>query len=233
MWPYAFIFLYSTLFGVVYQKKVTIKLTEGITLLLSISVIYWAFDYGFMNYHNWFSISLMTMGSALTIFSVVHALTNIKLSRTNRLILSVWSTVISFAFAVDNIFRVLGNSKPRPSENLSSGLSIAIQFFLLGVSAIYIVQNFMMLAAFLPSKHGNYWKDLKRNKKDHIERYSDKQVNTKHSIFCIAFTGTVYTLNHIYQFWPRHTMVWLVLFTFPFVVKTEVFLNRMKRQTDV
>ena len=226
-WPYFFIFIFALFFGIAHKDKVTAKLTEGITLLLSISLIYWAVDYGFTNYHNWFSISLMTIGLFLSIFSIVNALTHINLSRTNRLTLSIWSTIILFAFAIDNIFRVFRNPDIE-SLYFSDGLYISLQYFLLGVSAVYIMQNYLLLVAFLPSKNGNYKQDLKENKRDHIERFSDEQVNIGQSLFCIVFTVTVYWLNHKFQILPRHTMIWLVFVTFPYILQLLPFLNRKK-----
>lgn len=227
IWPYIFIFIFAIFFVVAYKDKVTVKLTEGITLLLSISLIYWAVDYGFTNYHNWFSISLMIIGLILSLFSIVNALTHLKLSRTNRLALSIWSTIILFAFAIDNIIRVFSNPDIE-SSYLSDGLYISLQYFLLGVSAVYIMQNYMLLVAFIPRKNGNYKSDLKESKRDHIERFSDKQVNIGQSLFCILFTGTVYWLNHKYQILPRHTMIWLVLLTFPFILHFTALLNGPK-----
>ena len=227
MWPYFFIFIFALFFGIAYKDKVTAKLTEGITLLLSISLIYWAVDYGFTNYHNWFSISLMIIGLLLSTFSIVNALTHIHLSRTNRLTLSIWSAIIMFTFAIDNIIRVFSNPDIE-SSFLSDGLYVSLQYFLLGVSAVYIMQNFMLLAAFLPSKNGHYKRDLKENKKEHINRYSDEQVNIGQSLFCIFFTGAVYWLNYKYQISPRHTMIWLVLLTFPFIFHLKTLINRQK-----
>lgn len=66
------------------------------------------------------------------------------------------------AFATDNIIRVSSNPDIE-SSYLSDGLYISLQYFLLGVSVLYIMQNYMLLAAFLPSKNGNYKRDLKEN----------------------------------------------------------------------
>lgn len=226
-WPYIFMIFYTVFFGIAYKKKVTAKLTEGITLVLSISLIYWAVDYGFTNYHNWFSISLMSIGILLSTFSIVNALTHIHLSRTNRLILSIWSTIILFAFAFDNILRVFRNPNTE-SIYLSEGLYNSLQYFLLGVSAVYIMQNFMLLVAFLPSKNGNYKRDLKENVKEHIERFSDQQVNSIQSLFCIVFSVIIYWQNHKFQIVPRHTMIWLVVVTFPYIIRFLTFLSRKK-----
>ncbi len=217
VWPYFFIFIFAISFALVYEDRVTAKLTEGITLLLSISLIYWTIDYGFINYHNWFSISLVIIGFLLSTFSIVNALSQIHLSKINRFILSVWSTVIMFAFAIDNIIRVFSNPDIE-SSYLSDGLYIGIQYFLLGVSAVYIMQNYMLLAAFLPSRNGNYEKKVKENKEAHIDRYSDEQVRVGQSLFCILFSGAVYWLNFQYHVLPRHTMIWLVFLAFPYVL---------------
>ena len=227
LWPYFFISIFALFFGSMYKDKVTAKLTEGITLLLSISLIYWAVDYGFINSRSWFSMTLIAVGLLLSIFSIINALTTIHLSRTNRLTLSIWSTVIMFAFAIDNIIRVFSNPDIE-SSYLSDGLYISIQYFLLGVSAVYVTQNCMLLAAFLPSRNGNYKSDLKENKKDHIDRYSDEQANIGHSLFCILFTATVYSLNHRFQILPRHTMIWLVFLTFPFISRLMILITGQK-----
>lgn len=227
-WPYFFIFIYALFFAFAFKEKVIAKLSEGITLLLSISLIYWAIDYGFTNYHNWFSISIMTIGLLLSGFSILNALTHLHLSRTNRLTLSIWSSIIMFAFAIDNIIRVFSN-KDIESSYFSEGLYISLQYFLMGVSAVYIMQNYMLLVAFLPSKNGNYKKELKENKIDHIDRYSEEQANIGQSILCILFTGTVYWLNHEFQFLPRNTMIWLVFLTFPFVLYLKSVLSGQKK----
>lgn len=224
MWPYIFLFIFAIFFGIAYKDRVTAKLTEGITLLLSLSLVYWTVDYGFTNYHNWFAYTLLTISFSMTVFSIVNALTNLHLSRTTRLTLSIWSTVIMFAFAVDNIFRVFDNPDIE-STYLSDGLYIGLQFFLLGVSAVYVMQNYMLLAAFLPSKNGNYKRDLKENKKDHIDRFSDEQVLTGHSLFCILYAVSFYGLNYKYQVLPRHTMIWLVFLTFPLFLRLIDFIT--------
>ena len=227
-WPYFFIFFYALAFAIFHKDKVTAKLTEGITLLLSISLVYWTIDYGFTSYHNWFAYTLLTIAFLLTVFSIVNALTNLHLSRTTRLTLSIWSTVIMFAFAVDNIFRVFDNPDIE-STYLSDGLYIGLQFFLLGVSAVYVMQNYMLLAAFLPSKNGNYRRELKENKKDHIDRFSDEQALTGHSILCIIYAVIFYGLNYKYQVLPRHTMIWLVFLTFPLFLRLIDFITYARK----
>lgn len=229
-WPYFLLFFFALAFAIFHKDRVTEKLTEGITLLLSLSVIYWTVDYGFTNYHDWFVISLMSIAFLFTAFSILNALTNLHLSKGVRLTLSVWSTIILFAFAIDNIIRVFSNSEIE-SSYFSDGLYIGLQFFLLGVSAVYIMQNYILLSGFLPSKNGNYRNDLRENKKDHIDRYSDQQVSIGISLFCILYTGIIYWLNYMYQFLPRHTMIWLVIVTFPLILFSSSVVSGRKNHS--
>jgi hypothetical protein len=227
IWPYFLLFFFALAFTIFHKDRVTGKLTEGITLLLSLSFIYWTIDYGFTNYNNWFAITLLSIASIFTAFSILNALTNLHLSKSVRLTLSIWSTIILFAFAIDNIIRVFSNPDIE-SSYLSDGIYIGLQYFLLGVSAVYIMQNYMLLAAFLPSKNSNYRNDLRENKKDHINRYSDQQVSIGHSLLCIMYGGTIYWLNYTYQVLPRHTMIWLVIMTFPLMLFIASLVNGKK-----
>lgn len=227
LWPYYFIIFFALFFVVISEDKVTAKLTEGITLLQSLSLIYWTIDYGFINFHNWFSITILTIVFIFSAFSILNALTYIRLTKTIRLTLSIWSSIIMFAFAIDNIIRVFSNQDIERSKYLSQGLYIGLQYFLLGVSAVYILQNFILLLNFLPSRNGNYMKDLHENKIAHINRFSDKQVLIIYSIICIVFATTFYYLNYHFQILPRHTMIWLVFSTFPIIVN---LTNRIKVQ---
>jgi hypothetical protein len=227
-WPYLFIIFFALAFAIINKDKVTAKLSEGITLLLSLSLIYWIIDYGFINYQNWYAIPIVTIIFIISAFSILNALTNMQLSRTTRLILSVWSTIIMFAFATDNIIRVFSNQDIESSIYLSQGLYIGLQYFFLGISAVYLMQNYMLLIAFLPDKGGNYKNDLKENMKDHIARYSDKQVSIGNSLFCILYSGLMFGLNYKYQVLPRNTMIWIVLLTFPLILQLIVSINGRK-----
>lgn len=218
-WPYYFMFIFSMTTAIFNKDKVTAKLTEGITLLQSLSIIYWTIDYGFLNVDNWFAKSLLIIVLIFSFFSLVQSLSHIALSRTVRLTLSIWSSIIMLAFALDNIYGVYQNEAIETTEFLSQGLYIGLQYFLLGISVIYVTQNYMLLVGFLPNKNGDYKNNLKVTKEEHIERYSDKQVLIGHSMVCISYTVTIYVLNYRYQILPRHTMIWLVFLTFPFVLQ--------------
>ena len=136
-----------------------------------------------------------------------------------------------FAFALDNIIRVFSNQDIESSPYVSQALYIALQYFLLGVSAVFIMQNFILLTEFLPGRDGNYKADLKENIKTHIDRFSDKQVSIRLSLFCILYAVTIYGLNYEYHVLPRHTTIWLVFLTFPLILQVHNLVNRQNKNS--
>lgn len=220
--PYWFIILFAIFSIAFHGDKVIPKLTEGITLLQSIAIIYWVADYGFIHSNSIWLKSVMIIGLLFSLYSVFHAFTHATLSRTNRLTLSIWSSIIMMLFASDNIYRVYQNEQIENTADITHGLYIGLQFFLLGVSCIYIIQNFIMLMGFLPGRgtffNARYFRDLKELKIDHIKRYSDRQVSILHSFFCVLFTGKIFGLNYHFQILPRHVAIWSVFVTFPFIL---------------
>lgn len=222
IWPYIFIIIFSSVSIIFHGDKVVPRLSEGITLLQSIAVVYWFVDYGFVEMDNWFLLFIMFIGLIFILYALVHAFTYIQLSRTNRLMLSIWSSIIMMLFAVDNIIGIYQNEQIENTAELTHGLYIALQFFLLGVSCIYILQNAMMLVSFFPGKgrffNAEYFSDVKELKNDHIKRYSEDQLHIIHSLFCLFSVGILFSLNFYYQILPRHLAIWIVFIFFPYVV---------------
>ena len=217
IWPYFFIGAFAIATTIFDNDKITAKLTEGITLLLSLSMIYWVLDYGIMDVTNWFRITLLVIVLFFSGYSILNAFTALGLSGANRLILSIWSTIVVVAFATDNILKVF-QSNIESSKYLSEGVMIGIQYFLLGVSGVYITQNVLLLVRFLPDKNSNYRTKVSDNIADHLLRYSEDQVHIGSSLFCFGYCAVLFGLNFTFHFLPRHTMIWLVVFTFPVVL---------------
>jgi hypothetical protein len=222
VFPYWFIIIFAIISIVFHGEKVIPKLTEGITLLQSIAVVYWVVDYGLLDTDSIFLRLLMVIGIIFSLYSIYHAFTYAILSRTSRLTLSIWSTIVMMLFASDNMYNVYQNEQIENTTDIAHRLYIGLQFFLLGVSSIYIVQNFLMLMGFLPGRgkffNAQYFREVRELKSDHIKRYSTQQVNILHSSFCLLFTVTVFGLNYHYQILSRHVAIWLVFFTFPVVL---------------
>ncbi|KFF05731.1 hypothetical protein [Flavobacterium reichenbachii] len=222
IWPPIFLVLYFIFSLVFYKYRIIPKLTEGITLLQSIAVIYWVIDYGFISSNNLFIKAFMVIGLLFSLFSIFHAFTNTNLSNTHKLILSIWSSIIMMLFALDNIDLINQPAPIENTENLVQILYLGLQYFLLGISSIYIIQNFIMLARFLPRPwrffNSEYFNSVRELKEDHIYRYSDEQVSPFHSFICILFIGGIFYLNYHYQIVPKQFLIWMAFVTFPLIV---------------
>ena len=219
-WPYAFLLVYSLLFFIRYKEKITAKLTEGITLLLSISMLYWCLDVGlFSDFDNKFLVFLAVFVVFSSLASIFYILTDIELTKNHRLILSIWSAIIILVFSIDNIYNVYNKGDLESSKLFSENFILVVQHFLLGISSMYFVQNAALIFRFLPSKGGNYSEDLAKIKKEHIYRYSDQQVDSYLAFLCLVYSLVLYGLNMKYHIFPRNVMIWFVIFTFPMILR--------------
>lgn len=234
IWPYVFIAFFVIGSVIHHEKKIVPKLTEGITLLQSISIIYWIVDIGFLNFKNVFAYILIGIGLVFSIISFIHAFSYIKLTRNARLFLSIWSSLIMIIFAIDHIYRVFNFNYFVDYKILNDGLN-TLQYFLLGVSLIYIFQNAYMLLVYFPSKSRAYnkehLKDIKKMNKTHIDRYSSNQIRLFDSLLALLITSGIYYWNYKYQIMPRHTLIWLIFWIFPFIVWLKDLLNEKIKTT--
>jgi hypothetical protein len=216
LWPYCFLVGYLLMLVSIFDDKIQPKLTEGITLLLSISVIYWSFDNRLLFTQNMYLKVLLFVGLLFCLFSVYNAFTKAPLYAENRFVLSLWCSIMLFIFTIDNVHNMLV-----VDEDEQSVLYHSLQYFSLGISSIYIFQNIIMLIAFLPAKERpllseEYADQVDELAQSYIKRFSDKQVNTKESLFCILFTIPLFTVNYFFNILPAHIAIWLVIFVFPY-----------------
>ena len=117
-----------------------------------------------------------------------------------------------------------------------NGCYIALQYFLLGVSSIYMTQNFLMLIGFLPDKHNffnkEYFKEIRALKNDHIDRYSQTQIRSLYSAFCLIFASSIFYFNYAFQLLPRHTIIWIVFVTFPILINLYEYFTIKKTDAN-
>lgn len=135
-----------------------------------------------------------------------------------------------FILAIDNVFNVFHNPEIETTRYLSQGIIIILQYFLLGISSMYIFQNILMLISYLPSKGSkSYYADIKEANAMHLSRYSERQVNAIHSIISIIIITPIYFLNYKYHFLPRNVLIWLVFLLFPIFIRLIDFQKRNNR----
>ncbi len=228
VWP--FYFLGSFLLIAVCIGEVKKPLTEGITLIQSLAIIYWIFDFGLVQNNSIFSKILIGLGLIFCLLSFLNAFTYLILSDFNRLLLSAWSSIIMFIFSVDNIIRVYKNESIENISVLSQQAYVIIQYFVLGISSIHIVTNFIGLVAFIPLPlkerffNSQYFYDLKTL---HIERYSEKQVSILESSICLILLSCIFYINYQFQFLPRNFITWISFIIIPMILS--IFRNIRKQ----
>ena len=109
-------------------------------------------------------------------------------------------------FAVDNTYQVFQNEQIENITNTSDALYVALQYFLLGVSSIYMVQNILLIGAYFPGRdeffNEAHFKTVSETNKKHIERYSKEQVSALHSFYCILFAAAIFGLNYYFENFP-------------------------------
>ncbi len=219
IWLYTFLFFFITMAIIIAGKKIIVKITEGITLMLSVAVIYWVIDMGIIYIYNPFINIFIVVGFCFASFSIYCAFSYKILSKGTKLTLSIWSSIVIVLFATDNVYRIYQNGQIEDYSDMAQACYVTLQFFLLGISSMYIVENFFMLLGFLPGQrrffNEQYYKELKKLKEQHVSRYSSEQVTRVYSLLCILFMGTVFGLNYNYKFVSRNFLIWAVLVLFP------------------
>jgi hypothetical protein len=217
VWPFAFLFFYFI--GVIsfHQKETTKKLTEGITLIHSMALIYWISDIDTSLTTNVFFKMILGICLIFFLFSFINAFTYFNLTRTNRLILSIGSSIIMVTFALDSIIKVFQNEEEL--NFIPQVIFLNLRFFLLGISSIYMANNLLMLVGFLPGKgsffNEKYYRELQELKNDHVERYSSLQVNITDSFLCFIIVGGVFLYNYQYHILPLNFIIWVTMILFP------------------
>jgi hypothetical protein len=234
--PLAFLFFFVTIAVVVHEKNIIAHLTEGITLMQSIAFIYFILDTGSWQSRFILLKLLVIIAGLLSLFVIFYSLSNFKLSKKSRLRLSIWSSVIMVVLAADNIFHVYLNEPIETSNNFWQASYIGTQYFLLGITSIYIAQNFFMLMDFLPDRGGNsngkYFNKINHLKAKHVARYSRQQIKKSQGLLCILLTSIIFGLNYYFRFVPRSFAIWSVFILFPMIADF-IFNDKNITQTVV
>ncbi len=216
MWPYYFLGAFIIIAVAVQYTSVTKKMTEGITLLLTIAINYWVIANGYWDTGSIFVKSLIAINIVLSIFSFYNAFSYSNLSKGVRLTLSLWSSIIALVLAIDNFLKLY---KYRDIEHLptfSDSALVFLQFFLLGISSIYIAQNLTMVGAYLPGK--KYMETVREMNDVHLNRFSKEQVYIVDAIIVLIISLTAFVLNYFFQFLPTNFMIWTTITLTPLLL---------------
>jgi hypothetical protein len=231
IWP----FFMCGAFGIAtmwsFSGRSQIKLTEGITFMQCLALLYWMIDG--ISGSSLDNLTYLILGIVLitSSYAVYHAFTYSELTRKTRFILSFWSATIMTFFASLNIYAVY--QMQRNSEG-SDIIITMLQHFILGISSIYIVQNIYLIVGYFPSED---WKDLKdygRNRRKlttlHILRFSDQQVRLKQILICFIICSLMFGVNYFMDIVPPNLAIWFAFILVPIALK--FFEEKAKNKTE-
>jgi hypothetical protein len=221
LWPFWFCFLFCVVVMVKDRDRITLQLDEGSTLLKTLAFCYWLWATMEFDIHSVLDAALVAAVLLALAYTLLHAFTPLTLSRAHRLLLSVWSTLVVFVLGLYNVFGVWDMGPAEYSGDTLRSAIILLSYFMLGISSLYMVNNFYLLAEFLPSR-GSSWssyrKDLKELVELHVRRFNAEQVPGRYSLYCILYSVGVYALNAHFGWVPHNTAIWCVIVSFPVVL---------------
>ena len=202
------------------NKRVVIPLTEGSTLVYTIVFNYWFYEnIGVID--NNFKIFLVSIIILFSLYAVMNALTYAPLSKINRIILSVWNTVIMLFLSIFFVIMTLSGTNPKKLSmitNYDTFTIIVLKYFFVGTALIYIVYNLLMITNFLPNPRGftikRYKSDLHNAESQHLARYDDRQTHVITSLLLIILSCSILFININYHLLPPSLIIWFILFLF-------------------
>lgn len=205
-----------------YREKLTSEIGEGISLLHSLALLYYLLELARAG-----TISPMWLIPCIVpaAWAITHALTKIDLGLKDRLWLSLWSSLISLIFGVVYLLRVLEMDNVEQLVAAGSYLRAAIissDFFLLGASGVYLLQNAMMLLLYIPGRNnlgsGTYMAQVENLNRQHIRRFSSDQVDRRDALFALILVGGMFIANYFFQLTRPEFVVWLSLVVAPVLI---------------
>ena len=209
-----FVMAYCTIFLAMNRRRVTPYRSEGQAWLLSLCFVYWLVDlYRTQAIPGWLfcitGLALVPVG-----ISGFHAFLRLALSETVRMWLSVWCVFVTLVLGTNSVISVLF-----PSLNWGSSESFdypirILSFFLLGISAIYVVNNLRQVLEILFWR-GYAKKEKRKVRRRHFLRFSKRQLPGWQAACCLAYAAVVFGLNMRYGVMPRITAIWFVIVSFP------------------
>lgn len=220
-WPWAFTICFGFFSGIMSGRKYTQRLTEGLTMLQSVALIYLITVKGFFTGSNALLKLLGVIWLAFAIFSIFQGLTHFNLNRRVRFILSIWSSFIMLLFSGIYVYDIL-SADFGVATNAVVITKAGLSFFLLGYSSLHMAHNWFMLFGFLPwSTRGfnkTHRKGMKELAKLHIARYNREQVPVPYAWFVLVVCALVFTVNYFFRLLPAMAVIWLLFWLLPYAV---------------
>lgn len=222
-WPFLFIAIFSFFSAIYHERSVTIKITEGTSLLHTLSFIYGLMANEFIHERVSLQIILALVGAPFCLLSLYCAFSNKKLTPFVRLWLSRWSSAIVFILSVQYILGIYKFESFSSIDFIDVLINI-FQYLLLGISLVYLTQNARMILGYFSDRNDEDY--IQKLNKFHIWRFSSKQVNSKDSLFITLILVLFYTANYFLALIPYFTAIMLSLSLAPYIIALRPLLKK-------
>lgn len=232
--PYAMVIMFMVIMCFMYFDEIKLQLNEGIVLLLHSAFVYYCYENGILNFNSFTHTFSTVLISLISLFILLHAFTKIQLTDGVRFIFSIWISITLMILAITNIYHVLNIGEIEQLPDFNDKVLVFLNNFLLGVSAIYIVENLIMIFRFLPEKGsistGKYKLALRESKEAHINRFALHQLSPLLALLLLLLLGSWFTINHIHQYLPVNLAIWSAVVLAPMVMYFLEKLFRLNRR---
>jgi hypothetical protein len=232
-WPIVFVLFLLLAMIALYGKRLTARIGEGATMLLSIAFFYWMLD---RFYSESGPLWAVILAAVPVLYCVIHALTDIELSPRVRLGLSLWSAMVMAAFAVRYVMALLqmGSIENRLMESdFEQATRLLAEYVLLGAAGAYILQNVNMLLGYVPGRdtffNQRYFREARELTAAHIARYSPQQVPLAEALVVLALVLLLLVLHWLFRPVSTGFVLWLILAGVPWVMDIGTGLLWMRR----
>ncbi|QIO09613.1 hypothetical protein [Acinetobacter lanii] len=219
-WVYSFVFVYLLVMWIEHDKYLKTSLNEGTSLLFSLGLLYWMYSKNLLAFTSIWTQLFSLVAVLFSLFSIIHALFPLKHHAFSRFILSLGSCVIIIILSVEHFIHLNHLADSNVTQTWADHLLLILQYFLLGISALYLFQNFILILQYLPNKYSSsYVSDVKATTQEHIQRYSTQQLSTFEALFCMFISLMAYLTNIYVQLIPTNVCIWWVIFCCPIILQ--------------
>lgn len=221
-WPLQFIFFFSLANLMVNEDMVRKKQTEGMNILLTTTFVYWLFDNDGFQDGELPYFSAAGIGLIFLLNTAMKGFRKSAPSRISRLFSSILGTILMLIFSIDFVFNSFQNGTIGFSSDIFQNLYIGIQYFILGISAIYFALSIFLLFEIVPGRHNFfdaiYFQNLKNLAIILIHSQTKSKARFGVALFYIAFPSILFATNYFLVFMPRPYLIWVVLVSAPLLI---------------
>lgn len=204
-----------------HQDRFVLKVNECLIMLQSLAIIYWMLDIGPVIFTQGVYMAVAAGVATLVISSLYQAFSYKAVPPLQKLLLSVWSAIVFLYFGVNNASQLISTTDLNPSLSFFPLIFITAQYFMLGISSVYMAKSLTMISGFLKGKKESaksYEERVRALTLMHISRVEDVQIKRGQSLTLILFSSLLFGVNYFLQLLPPGFVVWLVFITYPLVL---------------